>query len=579
MKLGRIALATAVAAGAALAGTATANAAGVEDLGPTPQICNVYAPTPNCFYAAVSGTDTFNLGGHLLFKGQEVSGTYRWEIGGQGGGENPSYGAVTVLAGGPGLKLVHCHGPRGASNSDAKWGTPHAFDITKGHTTCTWRAVSPTNTWVNGPGLAVLAGGQNYTAGDFYAVLSKGAAIDGHVTEQNVQKKIQDLTGIADATVRINGPRGYHSTARTSDTGYYHALVPRAGTYTVTPSVPNSYFKGTAVKRASEPKFRKVNVHEEDVSTADFTYKSSLKLTLKLDQTSVPADGMSFVNATVTATDGGAPVQNLTISLRPFGGGSALQSPFNLSVPATICSVSGASVGGRVWPDPNAKTPNTDSVDITTDSTGQASLRVYTGTVPGTFPLSVWAKNDDGKLIAQNASDVSDDADIKVTALTDGGDPPAALHNWLNLPNNATLAGSLPTDIGSLVGALGTAIHTANLRSAFVLTPVQTPKGFQGLLMSPEGSRVKFDPATGAIDASSTGFLLTPNELNGKNLYAGGFWGYIKTTATPAEFATLSQWLAGAAPGYSYPGNAGPITLLNASRLQYAGFGYGPACT
>ena len=52
-----------------------------------------------------------------------------------------------------------------------------------------------------------------------------------------------------------------------------------------------------------------------------------------------------------------------------------------------------------------------------------------------------------------------------------------------------------------------------------------------------------------------------------------------RTTATPARFATLNQWLSNLAPAYAYPGNGGPITIFNQTRLQYAGFGYGPACT
>lgn len=572
----RIAAAAAVVGAVFTGATSSAMAGGLDDLGPTPQICNAFSPTPLCFYAAVSGTDTFSLGGHILYPGETVSGKFSWVIGGQGAGEVPSYGSVTVEAGGSGLKLLHCHGRTHASNALAAWRTPKAFDVTQGSTTCTWKAVAPTNGWVNGPNLSVYAGGQTYPAGDFYAVLSKGGAIEGHVREQNVQKKLQDYTGIAGAKVHITGPRRFSKNVTTSDTGYYHVVVPRAGTYTVTPSVPHSYFKGGRPS-APEPTFRKVHVREEHTSEADFKYKSSLKLTVKLDRTSVPADGLSFVNATVTATDGGAPVPNLTFSLRPYGGGSALQSPFALTVPGTICPVSGSSVNGRIWPDPAATHPNTDSVDVTTDSTGQATLRVYLGTVPGTFPLTVWAKGQDGKLITEDVSNVSEDADIKVTPLGNGGDAPTKLHDWLNQPGNGALAGSLPTDIGTLASTLAEAIHAGHL-GAFILTPLQTAKSYYGLLLSPEGSRITFDPATGKVDPASAGQLITPNELNGKSLYGGGYWGYLKTTATPAPFATLQQWLSNSAPAYAFPGNAGPITILNQTRLQYAGFGYGPTC-
>jgi hypothetical protein len=569
----RIAAIAAVVAFIGTVITPVAGAAGADELGPTPQICNVYAPTPVCFYAAVSGTDTFNLGGHILYPGQHVSGTYRWEIGGQGGGEFASFGSVDVVTAGAGLKLLHCHGPRHADNSKARWRTPKAFNITKGSTTCTWKAVAPTGGWVNGPNLSVYAGGGTYPAGDFYAVLSKGGAVEGHVKAQNVQKKIADLTGVPGATLRVSGPRGFSKKTTTSDTGYYHVIVPRTGTYTVTPSPPRRYFKGLRTREATPP-VRKVHVREAHTSTADFTYQSTLKLRLRLNRTTVAADGESFVDATVTADDAGAPVPNLTFSLRPFGGGSALQSPYALAVPGTVCTLSGTSVGGRVWPNPNVTTPNTDSVDVTTDSTGEAHFRVYLGTVPGTFPLTVWAKNENGKLITQDVSNVSADADIKVDALADGGNPARTLHDWLNKLGNEDLASILPTDIGSLLPMLADAMSGHTL-GGFVLTPVRTAT-FSALLLSPEHTRIKIDPRTGVIDQTSQGWLVAPGAKIGAGLAAGGYWGFEKTNGD--TFPTLAQWLADAAPGYSFAGNKAPITLLNASGLQYAGFGYGPSC-
>jgi hypothetical protein len=69
-----------------------------------------------------------------------------------------------------------------------------------------------------------------------------------------------------------------------------------------------------------------------------------------------------------------------------------------------------------------------------------------------------------------------------------------------------------------------------------------------------------------------------PSGLNGGNLYAGDFWGYLKTTGTPAEFPTLTQWLANSALGYAFPSNGGTVST-GVSALQYLGFGYGPSCT
>jgi hypothetical protein len=72
--------------------------------------------------------------------------------------------------------------------------------------------------------------------------------------------------------------------------------------------------------------------------------------------------------------------------------------------------------------------------------------------------------------------------------------------------------------------------------------------------------------------------VVAPSGLNGGNLYAGDFWGYLKTTGTPAEFPTLTQWLANSAPGYAFPSNGGTVST-GVSALQYLGFGYGPSCT
>jgi hypothetical protein len=553
-----------------------AASAAADELGPTPQICDAYAPAPLCFYPAVAGTDTFNLSTHILHVGQELSGVYKWEIGGQGNGEYPAEGAVTVVDSGPGLKLLHCDGPHSASNADAKYGTSRAFDVTKGSTTCTWKAVTATNTWENGPNLLVDAGGETYPAGDFYAVVGKGGVIEGHVREQDVKKAISDLTGLAGAKVRITGPGGYVKTTEASDTGFYQEIVKRPGSYTVTAAAPKSYFKGE--KRSEpDPPSQKVDVGEDTTSEADFTFKSTLQLKLELSKRSVPANGLSYVDVTVTATDGGAPDAGLVFSLRPYSGGSATQSPFELSVPATICTLSGTSVGGRVWPDPSRKVPNTDSVEVTTDATGHATLRVYTGTVPGKFPLTVWALDDAGHLITKDVNNVSADADITVTSLGNGGDPAYALHNWLNKPGNDAVAGSLPTDYGSIATSLEEAVQGGSM-PPFIVTPVVSSKGYGAVLLSPEGSRSVFDPKTGELAPSSPGEVVAPSGLNGGSLYAGGFWGYLKTTGTPAEFPTLSQWLANSAPGYAFPSNGGTIST-GGSALQYLGFGYGPSCT
>ena len=72
-------------------------------LGPAPTVCDAYAPVPNCYYSAVSGTDTFTISTHFAHIGQVISGTYAWEIGEQGNGEYPAVGSVAVDDYGQGL--------------------------------------------------------------------------------------------------------------------------------------------------------------------------------------------------------------------------------------------------------------------------------------------------------------------------------------------------------------------------------------------------------------------------------------------------------------------------------------------
>jgi hypothetical protein len=560
-----------------LSGAILAAAAGADDIpGPLPTVCNAYAPAVNCFYAAVAGTDTFNIGTHILHIGQEVSGTYRWEIGGQGNGSMPAEGSVTVGSEGPGLKLIHCDGPHSDSNAAAKYGTDKASDITKGHTTCEWKAVAGTNGWVTTMGLGVDAGGEFFTAGDFYTVVDKGSIIDGNVRQQDVSDALKDLTGIAGAKVTVTGPDGFDEKTSTAGTGYYQISVPHPGTYTVKPDVPKSYWKGTKAKSA-DPPFAKLDVPDNKTVEADFVVKSTLKLELKVEKRSVPADGLSFVDATVTATDGGDPDPGLVFSLRPYGGGSALTSAWDMAVPATICTRTGRVVGGRLWPAPGATSPNTDSVSVTTDSEGKATFRIYPGTVPGTFPLTVWAENAKGGLDGDSLN-TSADADINVTPISSGGDPTGAMENWLARPGGSSLATSLAAEGSNidLVTTMADAMKAGQL-AGFTLAPVQaTGNSAQAVLMAPAGSRIKFDDKTGVISPTTEGRVLAPNN---SLTTVSSFWGLVHSRQAPV-FPTVPSWLTDKAPSYTFAGIMPPVTLTSGfGPLHYLGFSYLSDCT
>ena len=55
----------------------------------------------------------------------------------------------------------------------------------------------------------------------------------------------------------------------------------------------------------------------DGAASADFSLDVGLKVTLKLSQASVPADGMTVVKGTLTTKDYGKPVPNVGILLEP----------------------------------------------------------------------------------------------------------------------------------------------------------------------------------------------------------------------------------------------------------------------
>ena len=327
------------------------------------------------------------------------------------------------------------------------------------------------------------------------------------------------------------------------------------------------------------PPFRKVDVKADSVAEADFTIKSTLKLRLQLGAKTALADGFSSVPVTVTATDDNGPVYGVAFSLRPFGGGSRLESAWDMKVPGTIC----AAAGSRVWPAPvttGSPDPSTEAVDLTTDATGEAHLVLWPGTVPGEFPITVWAQDAKGRLIRKNINDISDEATVTVRVPpTTANSIIAALKAYVT--NTPSAVQSLPIDANALFEQL-TGFMSAHTFPSFALAPISTKTSSVVLVspIAPGAARVKVDAKTGVVVPPATDLVIAPNgilPLSGLQA-AGGFWGLVEAgTGAGASFPTVSSWLAnGAGPsGYTFPGNAGPVSLTTRMNQLYLSMRFG----
>ena len=571
-----------------LAGTATllasaclTSSATAAALGPAPEVCNAYAPTVNCYYAAVSGTDTFHISSHFVHPGQIVTGTYSWEIGGQGGGEYPSVGSVAVDAYGQGLKLLGCHGKMHDSNSKAAWRTPKAFDITKGHTTCRWRARFGTG-WSTDLGLVVYASGGTYKAGDYYAVDAKKTAIEGTIRFRNDRQAPPTSLGVPGARVHITGPggKGYNAAANTD--GYWYVLLDRGGSFKVDPIIPRKYQIG---KDYVSPKVAHVHVPTGGVGKAEFKVKDPLKVTLTLGKTTVVAAGATvgiakqginpgdpsavvkeIVTGTVRVTEAGAPDPSFQVAIRPFEGKRL--SLAQLPVLSRLCG------SGISWPTFGVPDAN-NTIDAYTDSSGGVKFSIIVGTTPGN--LSIEVRPTDQSSSAVQSVDLA-----RV-------DPIETLH-ITPLGGQGSLTAGLKADLrqfGYLMGSTTTWSAQMSRMAAsgelgnYNVAPIyRRSTGASGaVLVYPAGTRIQLSSTDNSLLSDPSGsYVIEPDLWVGKpplnqSFEAAARGGYIVT------FPTLQQWLTGGIVpgGGSGDWNLGPVqtTPQLAYSNDYQGYSFG----
>jgi len=362
---------------------APVGAAGPDDPGPAPTVCNIDRPVQPCFYKP--GYLDFSLDRHILHKGDILTGRMVYGFPTFGHGEYPAVYTGSLHASGRGLTLIRCNGPLYVHNN--------AEAPVQGSTTCRWKAVAPTGGWSLNLGAELSATGSmnNYTSGDFYVVVGKDThAIEGHVTDTAGDR-------LAGVRVRIDG-RTKGPIITTDAAGYYYRLV-RTGAYYV------SVRKGAETARSFDPQFKTVSVGDNTASVVvDFVGK--IRTAISLSPTTVSDSGVETAMLTVRAIGPTEqPVANhpLKVYAAPASGSHAA---------AVVCAPAGAQAG-RIEPDTlSPGGPLYLPVMQSTDSTGTLTYKVYFGSAPGALTFSaddpsVTRRNGPGEVSAYSSVDAT----------------------------------------------------------------------------------------------------------------------------------------------------------------------------
>lgn len=312
------------------------------------------------------------ISGHIVFVGQYVDAAAHGGICGVTGKDNSWNWGV-----GPG------HGNKGCAHDGSY---------------CDFKVTASTNQQLESFCITGANGQGGWGSCDYYGVVGDNMGIlEGHVTDK-------DGSPVSGATIKAYGHPG---ATTTTDVDGFYAMQLNKGSYQVEPS-------GGPQGKASPsytPKITKADVVAHTTSVANFQLDTTLELKMKLDKTSVKANGLEVVSGTITTTQYGKPLPNVSVRLEVQPAQSADQS-VTAGARASVCSN-----GSRVWPTSTLNDPGGYPVTITTDASGKYDFTVAVGTTPGTWTLDAWAYNSQGKL----STDVTAASDTKSIDFTTNG--------------------------------------------------------------------------------------------------------------------------------------------------------------
>ncbi len=358
---------------------------------------------------------------------------------------------------------------------------------------------------------------------------------------------------------------GHHYSAVSGPGGIYFMKV-KPGSYRVVP-------EDTGDKKGEfTPTYSAVHVKKDETAHADFRLKAGLKVTVTMSHSSVAADGMHVVKATVKATRYGKPARGASIQLtvQPHDEDSAL---------TTAPKVAMCGDSGRIWPTSTMSDDLNLPVSVFTDGKGEYHLTLAAGTVPGGWSLEAWGRNDDGNL-SSDAAKASDTKKLSLEALT----PTTSRDDFVNeldlLKSQQTWSGTDPAYLASTLSGLAAGGHTTGVHLGGLAYSVANSQHGTVLLVSSakDAPRVKADSSIANTSATKDDLVLDPAEWD--SLQNGGL--SLQQALQAGEIKglpTLAQWEKGTSVA-GWSGTAGmAATVPNQGYFQQFGWTYGTTCT
>ncbi|HEX5147001.1 MAG TPA: hypothetical protein VFV85_08260 [Conexibacter sp.] len=351
------------------------------NLGSAPAACTI-GPDPSCLVRGGGGDVTVSP--RIVQVGHDF--TVKLTDTGDYGGP-ASWGLPGIDAVGAGItagyKLVKpgCVGRKTHKQGD-QW---TASEGLAGSFTCHYKATSTGRGWQKATvSFNVRYGGlASYSEDAFHVVGDKSAYLEGYVRGLPSAKGAKG-PGIRGMHVKAAGPDG--GIARTNGDGYYSIEIGKPGRYEVAGELRDGDRKARP-RPHLDPGSRRVRLKRGD-HLKDVNFKLTRGDAFDVDYTlggktisSVPADGVSGVTATIHARDpNGDPLSGRQLELVVDGA--------RLAPKAIVCSG-----GQRLWPSGIVAGQRSAQVDpraqLQTDSAGTLTVQVYPGTEPGRFELTV----------------------------------------------------------------------------------------------------------------------------------------------------------------------------------------------
>jgi hypothetical protein len=399
-----------------------------------------------------------------------------------------------------------------------------------------------------------------------FAHKPKDGFIDGTITDRDDSGSGKHKK--ADSPVEGVEVKAYdghrHDTAISGPGGIYFMTV-KAGRYRVVPD-------DTSVKKSSfTPTYAAVRVDKNTKTTADFRMKAGLKVVLDVSASSVAADGMHVVHATLKTEKYGKPAPNESVALtiEPSDESSAL---------TTAPKVAVCDSTGRVWPTSSMSDTTNVPLTVTTGAGGVDHFTLAVGTVPGRWSLEAWGKNEDGEL-SSDAAAASDTKTIAVDALK----PTTALSDLTTELKAAraqvSFSSADPANLASTLSGIAAAGHTGVQLGGLVFSVANSPHGTVLVASAAtDAPRIASDGTVRDTGAATSDLVLDPAEWNsiqngGLSLLQALQGGDVN------DLPTLHQWETGATVTGWTPASGMTASVPNQSAFQQFGWSYGSTCS